>query len=213
MASSGFAPPPFLHTMRWERMLIGRCPLLGLLVQGLPPLPRWHVVHWERTLPFGGVPPFLRPHTARSGCARPVPFPLLPARGLRVLLGLGGTSLSCSWPRGGFPCCRVWGSPRSPAAGRRRALLGDGLPPLSPPWRLHALSAHDRSGGPLALSLPPFWSPFRERVMQGSVPLLLQIRLVLVRCGPMASLATGVPRVGLVDRRTHRRQSAVLAAR
>ena len=51
-----------------------------------PPLPRWCAVRWEPMLPSEGVPTFFQTWPARSGCARPVPLPLLPARGLRLML-------------------------------------------------------------------------------------------------------------------------------
>ena len=44
--------PPSLHAVRWERTLIGECPLLLILLIG-------HAVRWERTLLYRGVPPFL----------------------------------------------------------------------------------------------------------------------------------------------------------
>ena len=54
-----WAPPPSVHAVRWERTLIGGCPLLVLLSPGDPLLPLGRAVRWERTLPYGGVFPFL----------------------------------------------------------------------------------------------------------------------------------------------------------
>ena len=125
--------PPSLHAIRWERTLLGGLPLLILLVWGVPPLPCWHTVQWERMLPFGGFPPFLGPRPARGGCVQPVPLPLLPARGLRVLLGMGAPLF-------------VLG----PAARWDPALLYSGVPPVPP---MHAVGARRLVGGtPL---LPP----------------------------------------------------------
>ena len=106
-------------------------------VSGFVPLPHRHAVRWERKLPFGGVPPFIRDRAARCGCARYVPRPLLPARGLCALLGMGApSSSSSSWARsrGRVPCCCDQGSPpRAPTARRGRALLGGGFPSPFPP--------------------------------------------------------------------------------
>ena len=89
----------------------------------------------------------------RGGCGRPVLLPILPARGLRALLGLGGgffaLVLAARWGPA-LPCS--WVPPHSPDACRGRALPGDGSPPFSPPWRTHALSAHVHLGVPLASS-------------------------------------------------------------
>ena len=130
MASSGFrhSPPP-LYAVRWERTLPFRgYPLLLLLDQGFPLLPLVHTVRWERTLPFGGVFPFLRARSACCGRARPVPHPLLPARGLRALLGLGVPICVLGLVTREVPRCCVQGPPSAPAEHRGKALLGGGSP-------------------------------------------------------------------------------------
>ena len=86
-----WGPPPPLHAVRWERTLLGGCPLIFLLAQGVPLLPLRHAVRWERMLPFRGFPPFVRARLAYRGHARSVPWPLLPAHGLCALLGMGGS--------------------------------------------------------------------------------------------------------------------------
>ena len=55
----GFWGPPSVHAVRWERTLLGGCPLLGILSPGAPLLPLGHSVRWYHTLPYGGVPSFL----------------------------------------------------------------------------------------------------------------------------------------------------------
>ena len=53
-----FPPPlPFLHTLRWERTLLGGCPTVALLFQGSPLFPLLHGVHKVNTLQFGGSSP------------------------------------------------------------------------------------------------------------------------------------------------------------
>ena len=158
----GLPPPPLplLHDVHGERTLIRGCPFLVLLVWGSPPLPLLNSVREVRKLLFGGVPPYsalrLRAVVERSGCVRPAwggPLSPLPEHGLRTMMG-GGTPFLL-WPlalheRRALPCLGVL--PRSLAARRGRALLGGGSPPSPPPWRLHILSACDRSGGLLSLS-------------------------------------------------------------
>ena len=52
-----WVPPPPLHAVRWERTLLGGCPLLSLVSPGAPLLLLGHAVRWEPTLPYGGSPP------------------------------------------------------------------------------------------------------------------------------------------------------------
>ena len=68
-----------MHAMRWECMLLGGCPLLFLLLlaPGYSPLPLGHAVCWERTLPYGRVPPFLWALSTLRRRARSVPFSLV----------------------------------------------------------------------------------------------------------------------------------------
>ena len=72
-------PPPSVHAVRWERTLLGGCPLLFrlLLAPVGPPLPLGHAVRWERTMPGKRVSPFLWDWSAHRRRARSVPFPLV----------------------------------------------------------------------------------------------------------------------------------------
>ena len=134
--------PPPLHAVRWERTLLGGCLLHLFLARVVPLLPLGHAVCWERTLLFWGVPPFFRAWPARHGLRGLSPCPLLPTRGLRVLLGMGGPSSSWALLRD-----------RAPAARCGRALLSGGSTfPLSP-LAVLALGAGDRSGGALVAPL------------------------------------------------------------
>ena len=123
MASSGVAPssPPPLHAVRSERMLLGGCPLLLLLDRGVPPFPLWHTVHWERTLLFGGAPPFLQAWPPHGGFAR------------RALLGMRSPLFVLGPVTWGSRAAMFRGSPCAPAARHGRVLLGGGSLSPSPP--------------------------------------------------------------------------------
>ena len=72
-------------------MLLGGCVLLLLLLAwGVPLPPLRHAVRWERTLLLGGFPVAFLVRLTQCGSARYVSRPLLPSRGLRELLWLGG---------------------------------------------------------------------------------------------------------------------------
>ena len=129
---SGFrgSPPP-LHAVRWERTLLGGCPLL------VPLLPLGHVVRWERILPFRRIPLAILVRPARCGHTRSGPCPFLPARGLRALLGLGGPPPRPLWSGpgcAGESCAGIIGGPPcAPAARRGLALLDGSSPSPFPP--------------------------------------------------------------------------------
>ena len=76
-------------------MLLRGCPPFALLFRGSPPIPLMYTVHKERTLLFGGVPPFFFTLALHWGSALPiwgVPLSPLPSRRLCTLLG-GGSPL------------------------------------------------------------------------------------------------------------------------
>ena len=101
MVFSGFCPPSPLHAVRWERRLLRGCPLLFLLVQGVTLLPLWHAMRWERTLPFRGVPPFIRAWPARRGERGPYPSPSFLLVVCARFWAWGAPSSSWSLPQGG----------------------------------------------------------------------------------------------------------------
>ena len=174
------SPPP-LHAVRWERMLLysgvppflwdrparhrhvrsgpllsarGLRPLLLFLMsRGVPLLLLGHAMRWACTLTYRGVPPFVQARPTRRGPARSIPCPLMPARGLRLLLGRrGGIPLPGPCCLGGSRGGVIGGSPPCPSC----ALLGGGSPPPPPPRRPLVLGAGGRSGGALGSVRPPF---------------------------------------------------------
>ena len=68
-----------MHAVRWDRSLLGRCPLLFLLLlaPGDPPLPLGHSVRWERTLSDGRVPPFFWDRSVRRRHAQSITSPFV----------------------------------------------------------------------------------------------------------------------------------------
>ena len=106
-------------------------------------------MRWERTLLLGKVPPFIWAWPARCTRARSVPYPLLPAHGLRALLGLGAPSLSWSLSHGGSRAGVIRGPPRAPAARHGCALLVRGSPfPFPPSAAARVRRGRPFEGGP-----------------------------------------------------------------
>ena len=128
------SPPPFpacralgAHAARGVSPLL---PPLPPVLGGSPPL-SWVYDALGAHAAVGGVPPFFRAWPTRRGRAWFVPCPLLPACGLRVLLGLGGPFLVLGPVAQGGPVLVRSGVPHcTPSARRGRALLV--APPPSP---------------------------------------------------------------------------------
>ena len=98
-----------MYAVRWERTLLGGCPLLILFVQGFPLFPCWHTVRWESALPFGDPPPpssglGLSGVGAHSLSPYPCvpPGPLVHYWGVRALRRLDSTAHSVAVPPGFF---------------------------------------------------------------------------------------------------------------
>ena len=165
------APRPFMPCAR-SAPCSGGCPLLGLLSPGAPLLPIGHAVHWYRTLPYGGVPPFLWAHPARRWRARSVPCPpLLPGSGGFPPPGRAFHALGAHAAVQGVPPLRP---------GSARAVC----PP--PPSCPRAIFARNWGGGSPSSS----WSP-----SSGGVPRWSAWELPsCTRCAPRARAAGwGVP--------------------
>ena len=191
---SGLTPSPVCCTMGVHAARgVSPPPPPGL---GRPPFPCCNATRWERTLPFVGVPPLIRARPARGGCTRPVPLPLLSARWLCALLGMGAPFFVLGLVVRGVPVLpysRV--PPRVPAARCGRDMLGAPPPPLPLLTDARVKRAQPFKGSPcLGLSSVSFSRG--ERALRGFVPLLLCLRPLPVRYGPMAVLASGGPRVG-----------------
>ena len=121
LRGSGF--PPSLHAVRWERMLLGGCPLPVLLSWGDPLLPLRHAVRWEHTLPYGRSPP----SSGRSPCAVGVHSPS-PIPSSTWIWGFPSSCLGM--PCAGSAHCRTGGSPPSSGLGPRA--VGVRGPSLTP---------------------------------------------------------------------------------
>ena len=124
-----------------------------------------------------------------------VHLPLLPAHGLRMLMGLGGPFFVLGPAARWGPVLPCTGVPRAPKARCGRAPLGGGSPPSFPPLAAARVKRAQPFRGSPCLVLDSAVLLHGERALHGFVPLLLRFRPLSVCQVPMAVLATGGPRV------------------
>ena len=137
------------------------------------------------------------------------PPPLLPAHGLRALLGRGDLLLllvmAARWGRA-LPCLGV--SPRSLAARRGRVLMGGAPPPSFPPLTAARVKRVRPFDGSPSLVSSSSHAVHGERGLLGFFPFLRLPPVLpgLFPCDPAANLTLWVSCLGWVNRRLCRLQ-------